>query len=370
MSTAPLCTYHYDPLDRLTGRTMAANTPIQLFYCKSRLATEIDNAINRSIFQQGNQLLAHSETQGNTHKTTILATNEQRSVLYAIEHGNVAPFAYSPYGHRVIGADLQNLLGFNGERPDPVTGHYLLGNGYRAFNPSLMRFNSPDRFSPFGVGGLNAYAYCSGDPINGSDPNGTAGIFKIFRRFLRGKAPLRTPTRRPASAPPSSGSEVTRRIVEHQQTSETITTQQVIKGEHWNVHTRISTHYLETRGPVFQTKQTSLTPTKISLQQMTYSKAFLPSDPKLLRFIRDPADLQGLSKSNFFNHIQERIGKQKMYYREGPERTVRFVPDFNEAKIYSDFLRKAISGKLPGVDPATAATWPRLQSIHDYNLYI
>jgi len=47
-----------------------------------------------------------------------------------------------------------------------------LGNGYRAFNPVLMRFNSPDSLSPFGRGGLNAYAYCVGDPVNRSDPNG------------------------------------------------------------------------------------------------------------------------------------------------------------------------------------------------------
>jgi RHS repeat-associated protein len=65
-------------------------------------------------------------------------------------------------------------MGFNGERPDLVTGHYLLGNGYRAFNPVLMRFNSPDSWSPFGKGGLNSYAYCGGDAVNRSDKSGHA----------------------------------------------------------------------------------------------------------------------------------------------------------------------------------------------------
>lgn len=51
-------------------------------------------------------------------------------------------------------------------------GHYLLGQGYRAFNPVLMRFNSPDSFSPFGKEGLNSYSYCVGDPINFKDPVG------------------------------------------------------------------------------------------------------------------------------------------------------------------------------------------------------
>ncbi len=63
-------------------------------------------------------------------------------------------------------------LGFNGERRDPLTGVTHLGNGYRAFNPVLMRFNAPDSWSPFGDGGINCYAYCEGDPVNNTDPNG------------------------------------------------------------------------------------------------------------------------------------------------------------------------------------------------------
>jgi uncharacterized protein RhaS with RHS repeats len=35
-----------------------------------------------------------------------------------------------------------------------------------------MRFNSPDSWSPFGEGGLNAYTYCLGDPVNAIDPSG------------------------------------------------------------------------------------------------------------------------------------------------------------------------------------------------------
>ncbi|WP_256590849.1 MULTISPECIES: RHS repeat-associated core domain-containing protein [unclassified Pseudomonas] len=82
------------------------------------------------------------------------------------------PIAYTPYGHRDTASGLLSRLGFNGERPEPVTGCYLLGIGYRAFNPVLMRFIKPDSWSPFGKGGLNPYAYCLGDPINRYDPNG------------------------------------------------------------------------------------------------------------------------------------------------------------------------------------------------------
>jgi len=65
-----------------------------------------------------------------------------------------------------------SLLGFNGERFDPVSGATQLGNGYRAYYPALRRFNCPDSWSPFGHGGINPYAYCVGDPINRADPSG------------------------------------------------------------------------------------------------------------------------------------------------------------------------------------------------------
>jgi len=82
---------------------------------------------------------------------------------------------YTVYGHDG-GEDCSSVLRFNGHRKDPVTGHYLLGNGYRAFNSVLMRFNAPDSLSPFDEGGLNAYCYCSNDPVNNVDPSGHNGL--------------------------------------------------------------------------------------------------------------------------------------------------------------------------------------------------
>lgn len=108
------------------------------------------------------------------------ASDLHNSVLHASEDGRQVDIAYTPFGHRQAEQTVAALPGFNGEQPDLVTGHYLLGNGYRAYNPVLMRFNSPDSFSPFGDGGLNAYAYGLNNPIKYIDPTGH------FSSFLSG----------------------------------------------------------------------------------------------------------------------------------------------------------------------------------------
>jgi RHS repeat-associated protein len=165
-----LCRYHYDPLDRLANCTPTLQSTTRRFYLKDRLATEIQGTVQRSIMQHDDQLLAQQQRQSAAVDTHLLATDRQRSVLNLLDALQRHPLAYTPYGHRPNG--LLSLLGFNGERRDPLTGWYFLGNGYRAFNPVLMRFNSPDSWSPFGAGGLNTYAYCAGDPMNFADPTG------------------------------------------------------------------------------------------------------------------------------------------------------------------------------------------------------
>lgn len=87
--------------------------------------------------------------------------------------------AYSPYGYHLPG---QDALGFNGEQLDSLTGHYHLGKGYRSYTPVLMRFLSADNLSPFAQGGLNAYAYCLGDPVNNQDPSGHGVWDRLLRR--------------------------------------------------------------------------------------------------------------------------------------------------------------------------------------------
>ena len=105
----------------------------------------------------------------------------------AIFLSSTAPFATFGSVNAMIGSIkgqnepiLRNLIGFNGERKDPVTGVYHLGNGYRVYNPNIMRFQSCDSMSPFEKGGINSYAYCFNDPVNRRDPSGHVALLSLL----------------------------------------------------------------------------------------------------------------------------------------------------------------------------------------------
>ncbi|KAB0499591.1 RHS repeat-associated core domain-containing protein [Pseudomonas vancouverensis] len=179
-----LCRYHCDPLDRVAGYAPLSQPILQRFYRKERLATEIQGQVWFSLFEHEAQPLAQQQWQAGKVESLLSATDLQRSILHLISATERQQQTYCAYGNRSPEGGLISLLGFNGERRDPVTGHYLLGNGYRGFNPVLMRFNCPDSLSPFGKGGVNAYAYCQGDPVNKVDPRGE------FATFIRGVTQL------------------------------------------------------------------------------------------------------------------------------------------------------------------------------------
>ncbi|MCE1117159.1 MULTISPECIES: RHS repeat-associated core domain-containing protein [Pseudomonas] len=144
------------------------------FYQHQQMVTVAVDGVCRSIFQAGEQLLAERRQVG---KAMLLATDKQRSVVQGRDaEGNAfKPISYTPYGDSPGKDSDEGILGYTGEQRDGVLPGYWLGNGYRCYWTALGRFGSADSWSPFGRGGINAYAYCSGDPVNYSDPSGHLG---------------------------------------------------------------------------------------------------------------------------------------------------------------------------------------------------
>ncbi|WP_459206993.1 RHS repeat-associated core domain-containing protein [Pseudomonas sp. MLB6B] len=141
----------------------------RIFCRNGRITTIKDDSQGRSIFEYSRAPLAEVLT-GIENASHLLATDSAGSVTVAKDDVADEKHNYSPYGNACTLPSSNTLFGFNREWMD-LHGLYSLGN-YRFYSPALMRFCSPDSWSPFGKGGISTYAYCAGDPINRSDPTG------------------------------------------------------------------------------------------------------------------------------------------------------------------------------------------------------
>jgi len=176
--------YLYDPLGQI-GEIGLDGEKRRLFYQADTVANERDAEGWRGYLRAGRSALAISKLSEAVHEgvfgaaqtvkaTTgimLLGTDAQGSVRVEV-NDSVRMAGYTPHGFR-SGDAMLGQPGFAGERQDELTGWYIPGS-YRPYDPVLMSFLSPDSESPFGDGGLNAYAYCAGDPVNNIDPDGHA----------------------------------------------------------------------------------------------------------------------------------------------------------------------------------------------------
>lgn len=177
--------YAYDALNRLSRCQSTHCSALEIFYKNNVRCTDIEGKRNRSMFNGGGRLLAQRDHSPDSARVTLLANTLSHTVVSAMSESLCPVQPCLAYGFNTQDNADSPLPAFNGEHADPSTGHYLLGNGYRAFNPLLMRFNSPDSWSPFGAGGINSYGYCAGDPINYSDPSGHAFLAVVSRGLRR-----------------------------------------------------------------------------------------------------------------------------------------------------------------------------------------
>ncbi|MCU7282500.1 RHS repeat-associated core domain-containing protein [Pseudomonas peradeniyensis] len=123
-----------------------------------------------------------------TITTRIVQVDTMGTSLCSRTDSGSVDLAYTAYGHDSGALTDAPLMRFNGQLREAMCGHYLLGNGYRAYNSISMRFNSPDSLSPFGVGGVNAYAYCEGNPVCKSDSTGHVPV-KLLSMYNQGTMP-------------------------------------------------------------------------------------------------------------------------------------------------------------------------------------
>eukprot|EP01132_Coremiostelium_polycephalum_P000121 gene121-166_t len=150
----------------------------QLWYHADQLIAESTGG-QSTVYNHGlnNQVVGGITTANGTTKPWTVATDAKGStVLYADSSTTKGKqYTYTPYGQRSeVTSQSGNgiAVSFNGERLDEQAGLYHLGNGYRTYDPVMMRFYSPDSLSPFDKAGINVFGYCNGDPINLTDPSG------------------------------------------------------------------------------------------------------------------------------------------------------------------------------------------------------
>ncbi|MDD2137763.1 RHS repeat-associated core domain-containing protein [Pseudomonas kurunegalensis] len=151
-----------------------------LFYQDDKISAVKRGDTTSRLLRYGEILLADESS---VSDPALLATGISGSVLLIAYNDQNEIRNYSCYGVESNTQTQENPIGFNGEIFDSTTQCYALGNGYRLFSPTAMRFISPDNLSPFDSGGINAYCYCLGDPINNIDPSGhnSSWLFSNYR---------------------------------------------------------------------------------------------------------------------------------------------------------------------------------------------
>ncbi|POA17236.1 hypothetical protein C1886_23065 [Pseudomonas sp. FW300-N1A1] len=193
--------YDYDPLDRLSG-ARHGGTQERRFYRGDDLANRIQGA-DSSTFVRADGIVLAEHQAGADPKSLLLAGDEKNSVLCEVSQDARKHLKYMPYGYCADDALVSSCLGFNGELREAQTNSYLLGNGHRAYSSQQMRFQSPDRLSPFGRGGWNTYTYCGNDPINFLDETGGYRFLHWLAKRM-GLPPKAPASKVPRSATPPS----------------------------------------------------------------------------------------------------------------------------------------------------------------------
>lgn len=166
--------YRYDGHNDLIGVTHEQAAEISRRYQGYRLTRTCDASGATDYFYAGDRPMG-LQRPGCTAENRLFLTDAVNSVTAECGPDALHDTTYTPYGDAPGNDQLIGLLGFNGEVRERALGWSLLGRGYRAYNPGLMRFHSPDTASPE-LAGINPYVYCGANPVNWHDPSGHYGM--------------------------------------------------------------------------------------------------------------------------------------------------------------------------------------------------
>ncbi|WHL28334.1 RHS repeat-associated core domain-containing protein [Pseudomonas juntendi] len=170
----PLYRYRYDGHNDLIGVRQAQEPEVLRRYQGYRLSSTREADLLTEYLYAGERPLG-LQRPAQTADNRLFVTDAANSVLGECSSDELHDNTYTAYGDSPDNDQLVGLLGFNGEAREHALGWSLLGRGYRAYNPGLMRFHSPDLAAPE-VAGINPYVYCGGNPVNWHDPSGHYGM--------------------------------------------------------------------------------------------------------------------------------------------------------------------------------------------------
>lgn len=134
--------YRYDGYDQLLGVKHGLEPETLCFYQEDRVSRTRQGDISTHYFYS-DELLMGQQTVDDETRTLLFLTDSKNSVMGESQQQVLRKAVYDAYGERCSNEVMQSPLAFNGERRDEVNGWYLLGKGYRAYNPHLRRLSQP-----------------------------------------------------------------------------------------------------------------------------------------------------------------------------------------------------------------------------------
>ncbi len=184
-------TFTYDNEGRIRGGSDSGGWTDSYHYCGDRVYALVQTDSTQGQGYSTRTLVLRNESRSCLMQDAITDGRESRSFELRDASGTIiasvnlatktiAYLRYWPYGSRYAGETSERWLGFKGE-PINRMGLYHLGNGYRMYDPAIGCFLSPDDKAPFGIGGVAAYGFGNGDPVNHKDPSGHEVVAEYSR---------------------------------------------------------------------------------------------------------------------------------------------------------------------------------------------